>query len=101
MKKAFLSLLLLIFSFGCTRQVLVHPGVIAKVKQAKIVKCTLCDDESFTVHYPRTVKDSSFDKTIPGVLLISQNDRYSIVVRVGMAFDQLKVLKAVVKSENK
>lgn len=101
MKKSFLPFIALFLLFGCTRQIFMPPGSFAPYGKVKIEKCAVCDSQSWVIHFPRTVDAWAFDQKIEGVELISQSDKYSIVVRVGAAFDQFAVLKKVVKSEKK
>lgn len=77
------------------------PGSFVPYGKVKIEKCSVCDAQSWVLHFSRTVDSAAFDQKIEGVELISQNDKYSLVVRVGAAFDQFAVLKKVVKSEKK
>ena len=99
MKKSILLFIALFFLLGCTRQIFMPPGSFVPYGKVKIEKCAVCDSQSWVLHFPRTVDASAFETQIEGVDSISQNDRYSIVVRVGAAFDQFVVLKKVIKSE--
>lgn len=101
MKKSFLSFIVLLLLFGCTRQIFMPPGSFVSYGKVKIEKCSICDARSWVLHFPQTVDAEAFDPNTQGVESISQNDKYSIVVRIGAAFDQFAVLKKVVKSEKK
>lgn len=83
---------------NCTTQTFIKPGTLVEAGTAKIEKCSLCDGQAFYIHFPKEVSFKDFDTTIPGVQAIAQNDKYSIIVRVGLAFDQIEVLKKVAKS---
>ena len=90
-----------LFFASCARQTFIPAGVLIRAGDAKIEKCALCDTEAFIIHFPKEVYFKDFDGAIPGVLGVSQNNKYSIVVRVGLGFDQVKVLKKVAKSAEK
>jgi len=87
-----------IFLASCARQTFIQPDTIISAGNAKIEKCVVCDGQGFYIHFPKEVSFLDFDATIPGVNLLVQNDKYSIFVRVGMAFNQIEVLKKVAKS---
>lgn len=101
MKKSSFLFIALFLLFGCTRQIFMPPGSFVPYGKIKIEKCSVCDAQSWLLHFPRTVDASAFDPKIKGVELISQNDKYSLTVRVGAAFDQFAVLKKVIKYEKK
>ena len=87
-----------IFLASCARQTFIKPGTLISAGNAKIEKCAICDGQAFFIHFPKEVDFRDFDATIPGVQAVSQNDKHSIIVRVGMAFDQIEVCKKVAKS---
>lgn len=83
---------------SCTRQVYVQSGELISVGTTKIEKVPHGDGQVFFLHFNKEVDYRDFDATIPGVTVIQQNDKYSLLVRVGFAFDQVEVLKQVIKS---
>lgn len=76
--------------------------------QAIIEKAKYDADNLYYLHFPEKIKPSNFNKNIPGVESIWQQSpepfsenkhQYSIIVEIGLAFNQLEVLKKIIDSK--
>lgn len=95
----FLTITIALLLTSCARQSFIKPGTFTIINDnAVIEKCANCDIHAFFIHFPKEVSAADFDAALPGVESITQNDKYSIIVRVGVAFNQVKVLRSVAKS---
>ena len=85
---------------SCTQKVVLPKGQSLDICGAKIEQPAYADGQVYIVHFPREVLAADF-KMVDGVTVIQQSDKYSILVRIGRAFDAQKVLEKLICSESK
>ena len=72
------------------------PGQYFRYKSAIISACDTCSPGVYKISFPFAVNPDQFQKWPEGVVDIFDNDQYSVMVRLGLAFSHSEIIKKII-----